>query len=380
MGVAINAGTRDELPAEWGMAHFVEHLLFKGTLKRRSWHIINRLESVGGQLDAYTTKEDTFIYATVPAEHTNRALELIADVLFYSTFPQKELEKEKDVVLDEIQSYNDSPSELIYDDFEQALFPDDTIGRNILGSESSLDTFDTEAMMKFVSRCYTTDQIVLFHSGVTPLSKLMTQATKYYSVAPTVRSFQRAPLQKYVPFSDKRNMDTHQAHSIIGSVIEVHSIEDRLAYSLLNNILGGPNMSSLLNMVVRERHGLAYHIESVLTYYSDIAVWNIYFGCDEKYASKAAALALKELDKLTATPLSEARLKTYKTQLKGQVLIGNQNAEMSILAMAKSHLHGLPLFSDEENLAIIDAITPQQLQGYAQKLFARERLSFLTFV
>ncbi len=380
LGVAINAGTRDELQNEWGMAHFVEHLLFKGTEKRRSWHIINRLECVGGQLDAYTTKEDTFVYATVATEHTSRALELIADIIFNSTFPENELEKERDVVLDEIQSYNDSPSELIYDDFEQALFPEHTIGRNILGSEKSLDTFSSDMLKAYVNRCYTTDQMVLFYSGELSFEKVKSIAEKYFNVELSVRNYKREDIHEYKTFDKKCNMDTHQAHAIIGTQFKIDSIKDRLAFSLLSNIIGGPYMSSLLNMAIREKNGLAYHVESVITYYSDIAVWNIYYGCDEKNHPKARRLVLKVLSALVASPLNYSKLKMFKAQLKGQVLIANQNRENQILSMAKTCLHGLPLLSDEESLEIINQLTPLDLQGYAAKLFDSQQLSYMTFI
>ena len=400
VGVAIDAGTRDELPNESGMAHFVEHLLFKGTKRRRSWHIINWLESVGGQLDAYTTKEETYIYATVPTEYTERALELLADVVLNSTFPENEIEKERDVVLDEIQSYNDSPSELIYDEFEELLFPHDPIGRNILGTEQSLETFTSERMQAFVRRNYTSDRMVIFAMGNIKFDWLIKKVEKYFhnaqycppvlggravggggsqfSILNSQFSTRQAP-QPYTPTHRTTPRDTYQAHCIIGNRCIPMTSNERLTMLLLNNILGGPNMSSRLNLALRERNGLCYTIESNVTNYTDTGVWNIYFGCDPRNLAKAKRLCMQQLDLLCTKPLNDKQLTIAKRQLRGQVLIGNQNKENLILGLSKAYLHGLELKPDSEHFRFIDSLTPSDLQSLAQRIFNPDQLSTLIY-
>lgn len=397
VGVAVDTGTRDELLNESGMAHFVEHLLFKGTKHRRSWHIINRLESVGGQLDAYTTKEETYIYATVPNEYTNRALELLADVVLNSTFPESEIEKERDVVLDEIQSYNDSPSELIYDEFEELLFPNDPIGRNILGTEQSLESFSSERVQQFVRRNYTPNRMVIFAMGNIKFDWLIKRIEKYFTpYSPPVlggvaesrgglsiphSSFlthRQAP-QPYTPVHRTTPRDTYQAHCIIGNRTISMTSPERLTMLLLNNILGGPNMSSRLNLALRERNGLCYTIESNLTNYTDTGVWNIYFGCDPRNLAKAQHLCMQQLELLCNAPLNDNQLSIAKRQLRGQVLIGNQNKENLILGLSKTYLHGLELKPDSEHFQFIDSLTPSDLQSLAQRTFNPDQLSTLIY-
>ena len=401
VGVAIDAGTRDELPNESGMAHFVEHLLFKGTKRRRSWHIINWLESVGGQLDAYTTKEETYIYATVPTEYTERALELLADVVLNSTFPENEIEKERDVVLDEIQSYNDSPSELIYDEFEELLFPHDPIGRNILGTEQSLETFDSTRVQQFVHRNYTPDRMVVFAMGNINFDWLVKKIEKYFYITnfspklgemvedqrgmqkfliphSSVLTHRQSP-QLYTPTHRTTPRDTYQAHCIIGNRCIPMTSNERLTMLLLNNILGGPNMSSRLNLALRERNGLCYTIESNVTNYTDTGVWNIYFGCDPRNLAKAKRLCMQQLDLLCTKPLNDKQLTIAKRQLRGQVLIGNQNKENLILGLSKAYLHGLELKPDSEHFQFIDSLTPSDLQSLAQRIFNPDQLSTLIY-
>ncbi len=400
VGVAINAGTRDELYNENGMAHFVEHLLFKGTKHRRAWHIINWLESIGGQLDAYTTKEETYIYATVPTEYTERAIELLADIVLNSTFPENEIEKERDVVLDEIQSYNDSPSELIYDEFEELLFPHDPIGRNILGSEQSLKTFNSKHIQTFVHRNYTPDRIVVFTMGNIKPEWLLKKIEKYFHNAqycPPVLggraigeggaqfstlnskfSIRQAP-KPYTPTHRTTPRDTYQAHCIIGNRGIAMNTNERLTMLLLNNILGGPNMSSRLNLALRERNGLCYTIESNVTNYTDTGVWNIYFGCDPRNLAKAKRLCMQQLELLCTKPLNNNQLTTAKRQLRGQVLIGNQNKENLILGLSKAYLHKLEIKPDSEHFKFIDTLTANDLQQLAQRIFNPDQLSTLIY-
>ncbi|HPW90176.1 MAG TPA: pitrilysin family protein [Paludibacteraceae bacterium] len=378
-GFAVNAGTRDELDDEQGMAHFVEHMLFKGTSHRKSWHIINWLESVGGQIDAYTTKEETFVYATVPSVYMQRAMELLADIMFHSVFPAHELEREMDVVLDEIQSYNDSPAELIFDEFEELLFADSPIGRNILGNAKSLEAMTSQRLQAFVSRCYTTDQMVFFSLGNTDFLKLIRWAERLFTVSASQRSFLRKAPKTYVPQQITLSKDTFQMHAIVGNRAFELSHPDRVALVLLNNILGGPNMSSRLNMSIRERNGLAYSVESNVTAYGDTGVWSIYVGCDHKNTKRCLQLIDKELEQLRTKPLDARQLHTAKLQLEGQQLIANENKENLILAMAKLFLHTNHCLSDDEIHERIMAVTSEKLQQIAHVLFNKELLTHLIF-
>ena len=379
-GFAINAGTRDELENEHGIAHFAEHVLFKGTKKRCSWQIINRLEAVGGELDAYTTKEETFIYSVVPQKYCERAVELLSDIVFNSTFPQCELKKEKMVILDEIQSYNDSPSELIFDEFEELIFSNSPLGRNILGTENSLQQFSSNDLQNFVNRCYTTDNILFFVYGNISFEKFLKLAEKYFDVPSSQRNFQRNSLKNYLPQNIEAEKDTFQTHCLIGNRASHFKDENRLAQVLLNNILGGPLLSSRLNLAVRERNGLVYSIDSSLTPYTDTGVWNIYFGCDKSNFDKCINLIYRELEILQNNEISGKDLKKAKKQFAGQLLISHQNKESYILAAAKSVLHLNSFATQEKIIEKINQITAQELQSIAQKLFDTEKLTTLKFI
>lgn len=379
VGVAVDAGTRDEGADESGMAHFVEHMLFKGTRRRRSFHIISRLESVGGQLDAYTTKEETYVYATVPARYGERAVELLADITLNSTFPEREIERERDVVLDEIQSYNDSPSELIYDEFETLLFPNDAIGRNILGTEESLGGIDSERMRGWVKRMYSAERMVVFYMGSESAERFVGMAERYFGGAPKGGAVSRTAPSEYRVENRKVSRDTYQAHCIIGNRCCTMSAETRLRSVLLNNILGGPSMVSRLNLAVRERNGLCYNIESNATYYTDTGAWSIYFGCDPKNLKRTQRLCMQQMELLCSKPLTGQQLRQAKRQFRGQVLIANENLENVILGASKAYLHGLPLTTDEEQLAAVEALTAEELMEEARTLFAPERLTTLIY-
>jgi predicted Zn-dependent peptidase len=379
-GFAINAGTRDEEDAEAGMAHFIEHMLFKGTKKRKAWHIINRLEDVGGELNAYTTKEETFIYATVLSEDFERAMELCSDIVFNSVFPQQEIEKEVEVIIDEINSYNDSPSELIFDDFEDLIFKGYPIGKNILGNKTSLQRITTQDALDFVGRNYCTDQIVFFSLGNIPIKKIMRWAEKYMGDIPEKKSdHKRETPVLYVPQLIKTKKETYQTHTIIGN--RAYSLADpqRAGLYLLNNILGGPGMNSRLNMALRERNGLAYNVESCYTAYSDTGIISIYFGTDLKNTEKSKHLIFSELKKLRTKKLTELQINKAKRQLLGQLAISQENKESQSLSLGKSFLYFNRFESIEDVYKRIEAITSEQLQDIANEIFDDSKISVLTF-
>ena len=378
-GLAIKVGTRDEQDDELGMAHFLEHLLFKWTKKRRSFHIINRLETIGGSLDAYTTKEETFVYAAIPTLYFERAVELLSDVFFNSTFPENEIEKEIDVVLDEIQSYNDSPSELIYDEFETLIFSNSSLGRNILGNEEMLQTFDRKKVKAFYERNYTPNRVVFFSLGSVDFEKVIRLAEKYFSMGTYAASIVSQKQSEY--FSQKlvKQKDTFQTHCVIGTRAYAFNDKKRLPLFLLNNILGGPTLNSRLNLLVREKHGLAYTIESEFNSYSDTGVFSIYFGCDQKNREKSIRLIEKELKFLCENKFTEKQLIAHKRQLLGQLLLTSQNRENLALSMAKSFSYFNHFDELDEVRRKLDLITAEQLSEVANEIFSPHQLTYLFY-
>lgn len=380
-GIAINVGTRDEEEGESGMAHFIEHMLFKGTEKRRSWHILNRLENVGGELNAYTTKEETFVYATVLSADFERAMELCADIVFHSVFPQNEIEKEVDVIIDEINSYNDTPSELIFDDFENMVFADHPLGRNILGDADVLRRYKTEDALRFIKRNYATDQIVFFSLGNVPFKKIARWAERYFGDVP--ESHAHAPRVEpslYVPATKVIDRTTHQAHVVYGGRAYKLSDDRRLALYLLNNVLGGPGMNSRLNVALRERNGIAYNVESNFTSYSDSGILSIYFGTDSKNLEKSCHLVLSELKRLRTERFSDLQLMKIKKQLICQLAISQESKESMSLNIGKSFLYFDKFECMEDICRSLEEITPSDLLAVANEVFAEEQLSRLTYL
>ena len=380
-GFAVDAGTRDEADHEQGMAHFVEHLLFKGTKKRHAWHILNRMENVGGDLNAYTNKEETIVYSAFLAEHFPRAVELLADIVFHSTFPQQEIDKEVEVIIDEIQSYEDSPSELIFDDFEELLFPNHPLGRNILGKPDLLHQFKSEDALRFTSRYYRPENVVFFVQGNVDFKRvvrLVERATA--DVAPSTESYSRRRPDLYVPRSLTLHRDTHQAHVMIGSRgYDAHD-EKRTALYLLNNILGGPGMNSRLNVSLRERSGLVYNVEANLTSYTDTGVFCIYFGTEHDHVDRCIRLVKKELKRLCEKPLSTNQLNAAKKQIIGQIGVARDNAESTALGMAKTFLHYNKMDDPQEVFRRIEALTSKELWEVSNEMFAEEQLSTLIYL
>ncbi|MDR0872261.1 MAG: insulinase family protein [Prevotellaceae bacterium] len=379
-GMAVNVGTRDENEDEEGMAHLVEHLLFKGTKKRRAWHILNRLESVGGELNAYTTKEETFVYAAVLQEDFERAMELIADIVFHSTFPSNEMEKEIGIVLDEINSYRDSPSELIFDDFEELLYNGYAIGKNILGNEQSLESFTQEKVKRFVERTYHPSEMLFFSLGNIKFEKIVHWAENYFDAPSSAGQPQRKTPLIYNPQKKTVKKDTFQAHYMLGNrACDLHDRDNRLALHLLNNILGGPGMNSFLNLALRERNALVYNVESNFSSYSDTGIWSIYFGCDNKDLKRCEKLVFRELEKLKTQPFSDTQLRGYKRQLLGQIAIASENKEQLILSMGKQFLHCNKVESMDETRRQIAEISAEKLQRIAQEVFDNDKLTTLIY-
>ena len=433
-GYQINAGTRNEEPGEEGLAHFCEHVTFKGTERRKAWHILNCLESVGGDLNAYTNKEGTVYYSAILKEHIARAVDLLSDIVFHSVYPQAEIDKEVEVICDEIESYNDSPAELIYDEFENILFKGSPLGHNILGTAEQVRAFKTEDALRFTRKLYRPDNAIFFAYGDIDFKKLVKLIQKALGECPKgrelacstdcksaetpteeritegtptgetpteemeagdanhkVQSSQFKVQSKEVQSSKFKvqskvagqtivmQKNTHQAHVMIGTRAYDVNDDRRMPLYLLNNMLGGPGMNAKLNLALREHNGLVYTVESTMVSYGDTGTWSIYFGCDEHDVKRCLRLVRKELDKFMQKPLSDAQLKAAKKQIKGQIGVACDNRENFALDFGKSFLH----YGWEKNVdrlyEQVDEITAAQIQAVAQELFDKDRLTTLIF-
>lgn len=425
-GYQINAGTRNEEPGEEGLAHFCEHVTFKGTERRKAWHILNCLESVGGDLNAYTNKEGTVYYSAILKEHIARAVDLLTDIVFHSVYPQAEIDKEVEVICDEIESYNDSPAELIYDEFENIIFKGSPLGHNILGTAEQVRSFKTEDALRFTRKLYRPDNAIFFAYGDIDFKKLVklirkaladddsgklaenaansvgklaeeklpqiSQITQIsgdensITTEKSVSSVKSVGPENYPSVGKEiagqtivMQKNTHQAHVMIGT--RAYDVNDsrRMPLYLLNNMLGGPGMNAKLNLALREHNGLVYTVESTMVAYGDTGIWSIYFGCDEHDVKRCLRLVRKELDKFMQKPLSEAQLKAAKKQIKGQVGVACDNRENFALDFGKSFLH----YGWEKNVdrlyKQVDEITAEQIQAVTQELFDKDRLTTLIF-
>ena len=395
-GYAVAAGTRDEQKGrEEGMAHFCEHMTFKGTERRTSMKILGYLESVGGDLNAFTNKEETVYHAAVLKDNIDRAVDLLTDIVFHSTYPQAEIDKEVEVIVDEIESYNDSPAELVYDLFENAIYNGHSLGHNILGTAEQLRTYTTEDALRFTRRYYRPDNSVFFAYGDVDFGKLVRLLERANAVAADSSQQQSSAespaidvnkeksamsLPPYVAQHINHHMDTHLAHVMLGNrAYDVHD-NRRIALYLLNNILGGPGMNARLNISLRERHAFVYTVESMMQSYSDTGLWAVYFGCDPKNVDKCLRLIRHELDKVMEKPLSEAQLHAAKKQIRGQIGIACDSRESFALDFAKGFLH----YGWKKDVTAlcdhIDALTAEDLQRVAQEMFAEESLTKLVIV
>ena len=421
-GYQINAGTRNEEPGEEGLAHFCEHVTFKGTERRKAWHILNCLESVGGDLNAYTNKEGTVYYSAILKEHIARAVDLLSDIVFHSVYPQAEIDKEVEVICDEIESYNDSPAELIYDEFENILFKDSSLGHNILGTAEQVRSFTTEDALRFTRKLYRPDNAIFFAYGDIDFKKLVKLVGRALAdddsgklaeedchadfaddadfsggtgfagdensitTEKSVSSVKSVGPKNYPSVGEEiagqtivMQKNTHQAHVMIGTRAYDVNDDRRMPLYLLNNILGGPGMNAKLNLALREHNGLVYTVESTMVAYGDTGTWSIYFGCDEHDIKRCLRLVRKELDWMMEKPLSDSQLKAAKKQIKGQIGVACDNRENFALDFGKSFLH----YGWEKNVDClyeqVEAITSQQIQDVARELFDKNRLITLIF-
>ncbi|MCX7744637.1 MAG: insulinase family protein [Flavobacteriales bacterium] len=380
VGVLINTGSRDESTQEQGAAHLMEHMFFKGTKKRKAFHILNRIDEVGGELNAFTTKENTFIYASFLTEYTSRAYELMADILFNSEFPEKELEKEKAVIIDEIKAYRDDPSEEIGDMFDQLVFGNHPLGSNILGTEKSVKSFTPEKIKHFLKRTYTTDQMIVCYIGNLSFEKVANEIKKQFGhVKPTERKFKREKFKNYTPQKEIHKKDNHSCHGILGNIAYSVTHKNRIAFYMLNNLLGGPSLNSRLNMHIREKYGYTYYLESNYTPFDDTGLWWIYFATDFKNFHKTRKLIYRELRDLRNKSLGMIQMEKLKKQVKGQLALANENYSHLLNVMARSYLIFNKFESLESTYKKIDKVTASQILECANNVFSEDRISELLF-
>jgi len=381
-GVLINTGSRDELRDQHGMAHLIEHLIFKGTKKRKAHHILSRMEDVGGEVNAYTTKEETSIYTTFFNNYFPRAFELLSDILFRSVFPSKEIIKEKEVIIDEINSYKDSPVDQIYDDFEEIVFSHNPIARNILGTQETLHSYTRNDIVDFYTSNYPTSEMVVTSVGSISFHRILKYFIKYFSDIPrTDRKKTRLPydFNCYLAMNKKEKKSTFQTHCIIGNQSFSIKDEKRFGMHLLNNLLGGPGMNSRLNMSLREKKGLAYNVESNYSTYSDVGIFHVYFGTDSKDLDQCLELIQTDLKKLKDTKLGTVQLSKAKRQLIGQIAISSELNENQMLANGRSIILLDKVFTFQEIVDKIEGLTSSEIRDIANESFIPQQLSSLIY-
>lgn len=391
MGIGIAAGARNEEAGQEGLAHFCEHLTFKGTQRRSAMQVINALEGVGGELNAFTNKEDTVFYAAIQRDHARQAVDVLCDIVFHSAYPQAEIEKECEVVCDEIESYEDSPAELIFDEFENILFGGHPLGHNILGTVVQVRSYTHDDACWFTKRWYRPDNAVFFASGdlnfnrltawlesrVATMESVVSETSTHETVASVTVTAEGAPV--VIPPLTVQHKDTHQAHVMIGARAYAVGDNRRWALYLLNNILGGPGLNSRLNLSLRERHALVYTVESSMVSYGDTGAWSVYFGCDPHDVDHCRRLVVRELQRLMHQPLSPRQLAAAKRQLKGQLAIVCDNRESFALDFAKTFLHSGKVRDMSDVFAHVDSLSADDLQQTACDIFAPERLCTLIY-
>lgn len=370
-GVTVRAGSRDEdvSGGEAGLAHFVEHTIFKGTNHRSPWHIINRMEAVGGELNAFTTKEDTTVYTIFPRGNLRRALDLVADLVINSRFPDAELDKEREVVADEIDSYLDQPGEAVFDDFEDLIFADTPLGHNILGTTESLRGFSSASCRGWLERYYTASRMVVFYAGNIGAESFRMMAEDMFAPLHKGETPVPQPISLATGhFAEHRGIDSHQCHTVIGSAFGRVSESMRMPLALVTNILGGPGMNSLLNIALRERRGLVYNVESSASLLSDATIFTIYYGCDPHDNALCDKLVREQLEKMATSPLSDRRLRAAKKQFLGQSLIAAENRENSAIGIARATLMRGSAYTADDIRHMTEAITPADILAAAELL------------
>ncbi|MBO5809733.1 MAG: insulinase family protein [Bacteroidales bacterium] len=380
LSLMVNTGMRDEAANENGLAHFIEHMLFKGTKKRRAYHVLSCLENVGGELNAYTTKEETCIHASFLKDYYNKAIELISDVAFNSLYPENELEKEKEVILDEINSYLDSPAEEIYDDFENNLYKGHEMGRNILGTRELVEGFSRNDLCNFLKNNYSTDRIVIATIGDIPFEKFKNKIIAHFGDYKRYNTeYHRNRFMQLPTFNVVQERNSHLSHCMIGGLAYPVENEKKMHMVLLNNILGGPGMNSRLNLNIREKYGFAYTIESQYNAYSDTGNFSIYMGVDPHSLDKAVDLVFKELTKLKNIKLGTVQLSNAKNQLVGQLALSGESGLGELLAMTRDAFYKDEIEPLSETIRKIRNLKSEDILDVANEIFDNENLNILIY-
>ncbi len=375
-GVVVRVGSRDDGPQAHGMAHFVEHTIFKGTHRRSSWHIINRMEGVGGELNAYTTKEETVVYTAAPAGNLSRAMELIADLVKNSRFPQAELDKEREVVADEINSYLDTPSEAVFDDFEELIFADTPLSHNILGDIRALSTFNSEECQNYLRSWYTAGNLTLFYCGAASAERVLALAQKNFEDLGQ-GDCKRPPIELPVrpPFATVKNIGSHQSHTVLGAIIGGMYAPDRMSMALLTNILGGPGMNSRLNVELREKRGLVYSVEASTGLYTDCGLFTVYYGCDPRDERQCEEIVREQIDKIAREAVNPRILAAAKKQYIGQLAVASDNRESLAISTGRGAQYYDNILSVSEMARRVNAVTGEDLSAAASRLRDLSRLT-----
>lgn len=381
-GVAVKAGSRDESPCHYGLAHFVEHTIFKGTLRRRAWHILNRMERVGGELNAYTTKEETVVYTTYPAGYVERAIDLVADLVENSQFPTAEIDRERQVVADEIDSYLDIPAEGIFDDFDELVFEGTPLAHPILGSRESIDRLTSDVCRRYLRDYYRPDNMVFFYSGPEKPDRVIRLAERcfHHRIADMPAASGIGSVEALAPagrFDTVREIGTHQAHTILGTRIHDMFSPDRYATALLSNMLGGPGMNSLLNVALRERRGLVYTVEASTALMTDTGLFTIYYGCDTTDVERCRRLVSDIIGRQASDTMSQRQLDDARRQYIGQLTLASTNSEQRALNMARSTLLRGSVIPSAVHLEHIRSLTPDDLREAASRLTTLSRLTLV---
>ena len=380
MSLMVNTGMRDELPNENGLAHFIEHMLFKGTKKRKAYHILSCLENVGGELNAYTTKEETCIHASFLKEHYNKAIELIADVAFNSTYPANEIEKEKEVIIDEINSYRDNPAEEIFDEFENNLYKDHEMGRNILGTTDLINSYTRNDLCHFIKNNYSTNKMIVATIGDIPFAKFKNKIISLFGdYQQTITEYHRNKFEGLANFTKIEERNNHLSHCIIGGIAYHFDSQYKMPMVLLNNILGGPGMNSRLNLNIREKYGFAYTIESQYNAYSDTGNFSIYMGVDPHSLDKAVDLVFKELNKLKNNRLGTIQLSNAKNQLVGQLALSSESGLGELLSMTRSAYSQEGIEPLSETVKKIRNLSSDDILNVANETFDNKNINLMIY-
>lgn len=379
-GYIVNSGSRDDLEGEMGMAHFIEHMIFKGTAKRKTFHVLNYLESVGGDVNAYTSKEKTCLYASMVSEYFERATELLTDILFNSTFPEKEIVKEKQVISEEIDMYRNAPDEAIFEDFDELIFPKHSLGYPILGTKSSIKAFTQDSVRNHIKRTFTQDQVVFSIVGNVREKEVQKIIQKYLNPL-SIPSGSPKRNMPQLPQLDRQKVpiSQDQAHEIIGGRAYAMRKDNYVPFLVLNNLLGGPAMNCRLNLNIREKFGLTYSISSFYSPYLDAGLWGIYYACEHQNLGRIRKLVQKEMNSLCDQPLGVLRLNQAKKQLAGQFTLGYENLLNQMLSMAKDVLDFGTLTPFSDYLKAIEEVTAKEIQDSAQEVFRENPLSTITY-